>query len=136
MTNYITKKAVQRLWMIRRLKEMGANNEELLDVYCKQIRSVFKYAALVWHPGLTVANTLSIERVQKACLAIILGQRYISYSNALQLASLDRLDTRREATALCPLHPEYCTPYPLRLRQILGMRHPGYTACHVTSAGH
>ena len=41
-----------------------------------------------------------IQRVQKACLAIILGQRYISYSNALQVASIDRLDTRREALCL------------------------------------
>ena len=29
-----------------------------------------------------------------------MGQRYISYNNALQLASLDRLDTRREALCL------------------------------------
>ena len=28
------------------------------------------------------------------------------------------------STALCPLHPEYCTPYLPRLRQMLGMRHP------------
>ena len=28
-------------------------------------------------------------------------------------------------TALCPLHPEYRTPYPRWLRQILGMSHPG-----------
>ena len=85
---------------MRRLKQICANDEELLDVYCKQIRSVLEYAAVVWHPGLTVANTNSIERVQKACLAIIMGQRYISYNNALQLASLDRLDTRREALCL------------------------------------
>ena len=99
-TNYITKKAYQRLWMVRRLTQMGANDDELLDVYCKQIRSVLEYAAVVWHPGLTAANSSSIERVQKACLAIILGQRYISYTNALQVASLDRLNTRREAQCL------------------------------------
>ena len=27
-------------------------------------------------------------------------------------------------TALCPLHPEYCTPYPPRLRKMPGMSHP------------
>ena len=27
-------------------------------------------------------------------------------------------------TALCPLHPEYSTPYLRKLRQILGMGHP------------
>ena len=40
-------KAYQRLWMVRRLKQMGANDDELLDVYCKQIRSVLEYAAVV-----------------------------------------------------------------------------------------
>ena len=43
---------------------------------------------------------MNIERVQKACLAIILGQRYISYSNALQITLLNRLDTRRESLCL------------------------------------
>ena len=99
-TNYITKKAFQRLWMLRRLKQMGASDQELLDVYCKQVRSVLEYAAVVWHAGLTVANTTSIERVQKASLAIILGQRYISYSNALKVTSLERLYTRRVALCL------------------------------------
>ena len=47
-TEYITKKAFSRLWMIRRLKLIGANQEELLDVYVKQIRSVLEYAAVVW----------------------------------------------------------------------------------------
>ena len=99
-TDYITKKAYSRLWMIRRLKQIGASQQELLDVYTKPIRSVLEYAAVVWHPGLTVNNSTSIERVQKACLAIILGQSYINYSHALQLASIDRLDTRREGLCL------------------------------------
>ena len=29
-----------------------------------------------------------------------------------------------QGTALCSLHPEYCTPYPWWLQQILGMSHP------------
>ena len=99
-TNYITKKAYSRLWMIRRLKLIGASQQELLDVYTKQVRSVLEYAAVVWHPGLTINNSTCIERVQKACLAIILGQGYINYSNALHIASIERLDTRRESLCL------------------------------------
>ena len=90
-------------WMYRGdrgLKQMGASVEELIDFYSKQIRSVLEYAAVVWHSGLTVANTTSIERVQKAALAIILGQSYICYSNALEVTSLERLDTRRVALCL------------------------------------
>jgi hypothetical protein len=99
-TEYITQKAYSRLWMIRRLKQIGAKQEELLDVYVKQIRSVLEYAAVVWHSGLTTLNSANIERVQKACLAIIMGQSYTSYSNALQMTSLTRLDTRRESLCL------------------------------------
>ena len=84
----------------KRLKIIGANQEKLLDVYIKQIRSVLEYAAVVWHPGLTAINCLNIERVQKACLAIILGKSYISYTNALQLTTLESLENRRESLCL------------------------------------
>ena len=99
-TNYITKKGYSRLWMVRRLKLIGASTAELLDVYCKQIRSVLEYAAVVWHPGLTVNNTADIERVQKACLAIILGKSYTSYPDALKTTGLEMLSSRRKTLCL------------------------------------
>ena len=61
---FITKKAFSRLWMIRRLKLIGNNQKELLDVYIKQIRRVREYAAVVWHSGLTEINSRNIEKVQ------------------------------------------------------------------------
>ena len=94
-THEMTKIACTRLWLIRRLKLLGANKEELLDVYVKQIGSVLECAAVVWHPGLTVTNTQNIERVQKACLAVILGRSYESYESALHDTGLERLTTRR-----------------------------------------
>ena len=99
-TSYITKKGYSRLWLIRRLKSFGANTQELLDVYCKQIRSVLEYASVVWHAGLTSSNTADIERVQKASLSVILGKNYINYQNALQVAGLESLSTRREILSL------------------------------------
>ena len=75
-----------------------SNQEELLDVHIKHIRSVLEYAAVVWHPGLIAMNCLNIERVQKTCLAIILGERYISYTNALQLTTLEK-QKKREGEA-------------------------------------
>ena len=99
-TNYITKKAYTRLWIIRRLKTLGCNKKELLDVYIKQIRSVLEFAAVVWHPGLTSKNINDIERVQKACLAIILGKNYTSYPNALEQTGLEKLNSRRDSLSL------------------------------------
>ena len=86
--------------MIRQLKLIGASTEELLDVYSKQIRSVLEFAAAVWHSGLTAINTADIERVQKACFSIILGQGYINYENALLVTGFKRLKCRREDICL------------------------------------
>ena len=32
-TDFITKKAFSRLWLLRRLKKLGASNEALIDIY-------------------------------------------------------------------------------------------------------
>ena len=96
-TDYITKRGYKKLWMLRRLKSNGANNQELKDIYCKHVQSVLEYAAVVWHPGLTLENTTNIERVQKSALAIILGKEYINYESALLSLNLEKLSIRREA---------------------------------------
>ena len=41
--------------MLKRLKPLGASDQELLDVYDKQIRCILEYASPVWTPGLTQA---------------------------------------------------------------------------------
>ena len=68
--------------MLRRLKNLGASESQLLDIYTKQIRSVFELVVPVWHSSLTSTDSLNIERVQKSAFHVILGQKYISYSNA------------------------------------------------------
>ena len=39
-TNHICKKGYERLWVLRRLKRLGASESDLVDVYFKQIRCV------------------------------------------------------------------------------------------------
>ena len=43
-TDFICKRAFDRMWMIRRLKVLGANTDELTDVYNKQVRSILEQA--------------------------------------------------------------------------------------------
>ena len=81
--------------MIRRLKNLGANSEELLDVYMKQVRSVLELAVPVWQPGLTQLETQQIERVQKCAMHIILGENYTDYYDALETMNCDTLVSRR-----------------------------------------
>ena len=94
-TDYIVKRGFKRIWMLKRLKNLGAKAEQLIDVYVKQIRSVLELAVPVWHSSLTLANRLSIERVQKAALQVIFGPSFTSYKSACVAANLQTLETRR-----------------------------------------
>ena len=75
-TDYICQKGYERLWMLRRLKGLGASEAEMLDVYHKQVRSVLELAVPVWQPAITQQETKQIERVQRCALYIILGDDY------------------------------------------------------------
>ena len=82
-TEYMCRKAYARLWMLRRLKALGARDDEILDVFYKQIRSVLELAVAVWQPRLTLAENKQIERVQKCAFYIIMGQDFVSYDHAI-----------------------------------------------------
>ena len=94
-TDYICKKGYARLWMLRRLSTLGANQSEMLDVYCKQVRSILEMAVPVWQAGLTQLEIKQIERVQRTALHIILGENYLHYENALEVLKCKKLSDRR-----------------------------------------
>ena len=52
--------------MLRRLKNLGAEKEDLLEVYVKQIRCLLELAVPAWQSSLTLAEIPDIERVQKS----------------------------------------------------------------------
>ena len=83
------------MWMIRRLKPLGASRDELIEIFRTQIRCLLEFAVAAWNPGLTKAQVNQIERVQKCALAIILEKEYISYSHALETVELETLSDRR-----------------------------------------
>ena len=64
------------------------------------IRSLVEYCAVVWHSSLTEEQINSIERVQKTCLRVILGENYVSYGAALEMCNLKTLFQRREDRCL------------------------------------
>ena len=99
-TDNICTKAFSRIWMIRRLKAHGACTDDLVDVYTKQVRCVLELAVAAWSPGITSGQVTQIERVQKAAFAVILGDDYIDYRNALAMLGLQTLCERRKALCL------------------------------------
>ena len=99
-TDYMVKKANSRLWTIRRLKKLGASDADLLDIYMKQVRSVLELAVPVWQSGVTQAEKLQIERVQKSVFHIVLGRGYVSYKQALKTLNFESLESRRQKLCL------------------------------------
>ena len=49
-----------------------------------------------WNSGLTVCETMDIERVQRAALYIILGSGFTTYGAAMKQFDMDTLQFRRE----------------------------------------
>ena len=48
-TKYIVDRAYSRLWMMRRLKNLGVGPDDMNDVYLKQVRSALELAVQAWH---------------------------------------------------------------------------------------
>ena len=109
-TRYIVGRCNSKIWMLRRLKKLGASSEDLLEVYFKQIRSVAEFAAPVWNSALTGDDIINLERLQKTVLHIILGDQYKSYNSALKLTGLARLSERRKT--LCTKLAKKCLKNP------------------------
>ena len=86
--------------MLRRLKNLGANKDDLLEIYRTQVRSVLELAVPAWQGNLSQTDKINIERVQKSALHIILGDEYISYKNAIKTLDVDDLETRRNQLCL------------------------------------
>ena len=94
-TDNICKNGYSRIWMLRRLKNLGASQADMLDVYFKQIRCVLEFGVAVWTPGLTKGEATQIERVQKCALHVIMGHSYENYEHSVSVLKVEKLCVRR-----------------------------------------
>ena len=89
----IHKKATKRLFVLRTLRRVGLETNDLVLIYCSSIvRSIFEYASPVWAAIPLYLDQL-IESVRRKALKIIFGQ--VSYPEALVLSALESLSDRR-----------------------------------------
>ena len=114
----ICMKAYSRLQMITKLKYVGVSTEDLLDIYILYIRSIAEYCSTVFHSSLTVEQSEKLERIQKTCLRVILGDMYVDYASALEMSGLETLFSRRKTRCLnfalkCAKHPRMGRMFPL-----------------------
>ena len=108
-TQHIVKKATAKLWMLRRLKWLGADKSTLLEAYHLHVRSKLEICVPLWHSSLTSNETIMIERVQKTAFAIILSS-YGSYSQTLISLGEVSLECRR--LELCKTFAKRCAQNP------------------------
>ena len=94
-TNLITRKAYQRLGIIRKLYEFNVALNDLVLIYTLYVRSILEFNSCVWHFSITKAEEGDIERVQKIACKIMLKEEYSSYENALAELQLENLKERR-----------------------------------------
>ena len=74
--DYMCQRAYSRIWMLRRLKPLGASQEEFNEVYITQITCLLECVIVVWNSGFTKGQVSQIESVQKCALAVILYKEY------------------------------------------------------------
>ena len=115
----ICQKAYSRMSIITKLKYVGISKEELIEIYILFIRSVVEYCAVAFHSTLTQEQSRKLEKIQKTCLKVILGEMYIDYDSALEMSGLETLSARRQARCLdfalkCVKHQRNQRLFPLK----------------------
>ena len=91
----INKKAMSKMWLLRRLKKLNLDPDLILDYYLKEIRPLAEHGVPIWNSGLAKYQIADLERIQKTALKIIFGENYISYYVACTLANILPLEYRR-----------------------------------------
>ena len=90
----------KRLWAIRKLKNSGVSDDDILYFYYMKIRSVLESSCVVFHSMLTKDDINDIERVQKIVLKIILDDKYLDYHKSCLLLDVQSLQVRRVKLSL------------------------------------
>ena len=95
-SDYITTKAMKRIWTLRRLRKLGMSDDFLINVYKEEIRPLLEYAVQVCNGALTKRDSYKIEKVKKVVLRLLQGKNYSSYTEACEQFGLEKLFVRRE----------------------------------------
>jgi hypothetical protein len=93
----ICSKVNSRLYFLKQLRRAGLSTADLRCYYTTVVRPVMEYACVVWHHGLTKAQSDRLEALQKRAIRIMFGHRVfnLAYNDLLSLSKLDALNTRR-----------------------------------------
>ena len=98
-TREMVRRGTKKLWLLRRLKQLGLDAATVLGYWVAEGRPLLEYACALWTGSLTVLQSRSLESVQRSAMAICFNDWNLSYSAALARSGLTRLDFRRQELA-------------------------------------
>ena len=98
-TESLVSRAFAKVWIIRRLKAMGASKHVLKLVFFQHIRAILEFGVPAWNGAITDSEVRKLEFVQKVVLRLIYG-RNKSYAKLLLEAKVENLQQRRERLCL------------------------------------
>ena len=120
MTRDIVRRARCKVWSLVKLREAGANRDQLLSLYVARVRSTLEDGAQVYDCLINESQAEELECVQRNCLQIILGRQSRSYSANLSALGLTSLSLRRKhlvkmfaiSCYRSPIHRWWFSPHP------------------------
>ena len=69
--SYTCKRAARKIWVLRRMMQLGLDYNIILDIYQKEIRAILEYEAVVFHSGLSHKLSGDLENIQRTVLGLL-----------------------------------------------------------------
>ena len=91
----MAKKASKKIWMLRRMKKIGLDEQTICHFWKAEGRVHLEPASAVWTSGLAVQQSRKIQRVQNRAIAAFSSKREDPTISALRLG-LEPLESRRK----------------------------------------
>ena len=87
------------LFCLQGTSQFTKERADLKSIYTTYIRPVLEQSSVVWHSSISRENCLSLERVQRSAVRLIIGGKNFDYQASLKKLQLSSLEERR--TKLC-----------------------------------
>ena len=75
----LVKRCNCKIWSLAKLREVGADEDQLLALYIARVRGTIEYGAQVYGAVVNKSQSNVLERVQIRCLQIVRGAKSSSY---------------------------------------------------------
>ena len=116
----LTNRCRAKIWSLVKLREVGADTDQLLSLYIARVRSTLESGAHVYGTVINGLQATELENVQRKCLQKILGTRSKGYESDMITLGLVTLESRRKglmknfaiSTYRSSEHQWWYTPHP------------------------